>query len=536
MPYKDTNAAKLSNRERQRRYRARQKAKRAAAVPAVVPSPPADPAAAIAQWSRETLRVPFGHPLAGSPMELPDFGVRFLRDALAPGVRESLLCVGRKNAKSAIVAVAVLAYLVGPLRQPGWRCGVVSVTKEKAGELKAQIQGIAEASNLSGLTFRRSPTPGRVESETGSVDFLAADASSGHASGFDLSIVDELGLLHERDRALVNGMRTAVSARDGRFLALSIQGGAPFTKEMLDRRDDPACVVHHYAAPEGCKLDDPAAWDAANPGISAGIKSISYMRDESRRVLASPADQADFRAHDLNQPGEPGREMIVTAEQWQACIVETLPERAGPCAVGIDLGGSSSMTAGAAFWPNTGRLESWGAFPGVPDLHARGQRDGVGRRYALMQDRGELVVYPGVKTTPVRLFLEDVIAILAGASVKAVLADRYRQSEAEDAYREAGCRWRQIYRGMGWRDGSEDILHFQRAVIGGRIATTRNLLLESAILESALARDPANNAKIDKSRSRGRIDALSATVLAVGEGMRIASRPPRRPLRSALAG
>ena len=97
------------------------------------------------------------------------------------------------------------------------------------------MEGIALASDLSGLRFLRSPAPGRVESATGTVDILSADRSAGHASGFDDAIVDELGLFQERDRALVNGMRSSTSAKDGRFLALSIQGDAPFTKELTYR-------------------------------------------------------------------------------------------------------------------------------------------------------------------------------------------------------------------------------------------------------------------------------------------------------------
>ena len=72
------------------------------------------------------------------------------------------------------------------------------------------------ASNLRGLTFRRSPSPGRIESEWGAVDILAADANAGASAGFDLAVVDELGLLKERDRDLIASMRSSVSARDGR--------------------------------------------------------------------------------------------------------------------------------------------------------------------------------------------------------------------------------------------------------------------------------------------------------------------------------
>ena len=183
--------------------------------------------------------------------------------------------------KSAIVAVYLLGRLVGPLAVPGYRAGVASVSKEKAGELKRQMQEIAEASKLDGLRFLRSPAPGRVESATGTVDILSADKSAGHASGFDESIVDELGLLHERDREFVNGMRSAISARDGRFMALSIRGDSPYTTEMIERRDDPGCAVHLYQPAEGCEVDDVDAWHAANPGLKAGIKALSYMRRRS---------------------------------------------------------------------------------------------------------------------------------------------------------------------------------------------------------------------------------------------------------------
>ena len=375
MPYKDPQAERLANRERQRRWRARQKAAKASAV-SLAPAPlPADPIAALAQWSRQTLRVPPGHPLAGQPLALPGYGESFLRDALT--ARESLLCLGRKNAKSAIVAVFLLGRLVGPIAFPGYRAGVASVNKEKAGELKRQMQEIAEASNLQGLRFLRSPAPGRVESATGTVDILSADKSAGHASGFDESIVDELGLLSERDREFVNGMRTATSARDGRFVTLSIMGDAPFTAEMVERDGAPGTVVHLYRAPDDCALDDPAAWDAANPGLSFGIKSVAYMRDEARRVLATPSDQASFRAFDLNQPQSPSREMIFAPSDLRECFTSELPERRGDVVLGLDMGEATSASAAFAVWPMTGRCESWMAFGDVPDLIERGKRDGA---------------------------------------------------------------------------------------------------------------------------------------------------------------
>ncbi|MCY4469457.1 MAG: terminase large subunit [Thiotrichales bacterium] len=514
----------MSNRERQRRYRARKKAA-AVKASAQVPTPlPADPIGALAKWSRETLCVPPGHPLSGQPLSLPDYGESFLRDALR--ARESLLCLGRKNAKSAIVAVFLLGRLVGPIAFPGYRAGVASVNKEKAGELKRQMQEIAEASNLQGLRFLRSPAPGRVESATGTVDILSADKSAGHASGFDESIVDELGLLSERDRGLVNGLRTATSARDGRFIALSIMGDAPFTAEMVERRDDPGTVVHLYQAPDDCALDDPAAWHAANPGLAAGIKSIAYMRDEARRVLSTPTDQASYRAFDLNQPQSPSREMIFAPSDLRECFVSELPERRGDVVLGLDMGEATSASAAFAIWPQTGRCESWMAFGDVPDLVERGKRDGA--RYDLMAQRGELRTYPG-RVTPVSAFLADVAGELAGSRVHRLAADGYKDSEIRDFLDRAGLRWPHEFRRVGaGKDGGRDVRAFQRLVLTGKLRMLESLALSTAIANSAIHRDANGNPGLDKAKSRGRIDVLSAAVIAAGLAEPLMDRKPKR--------
>ena len=405
------------------------------------------------------------------PLALPDYGEAFLRDALK--ARESLLCIARKSAKSAIVAVFLLGRLVGPIAFSGYRAGVVSVNREKAGELKRQMQEIAEGSGLDGLRFLRSPAPGRVESATGTVDILSADKSAGHASGFDESIVDELGLLHERDRELVNGMRTAISARDGRFIALSIMGDAPFTREMVERRGDPGVAVHLYQAPEDCALDDPESWHAANPGLKAGIKSLAYMRDEARRVLATPTDQASFRAYDLNLPQDPSREMILAPTDLQACFTDELPPRAGPVCLGLDCGEATSATAAFAVWPSTGRCESWMAFGDVPSLRERGQRDGA--RYDLMEHRGELRTYPG-RVTPVAAFLADVADELNGCRVHKLAADGYKDSEVMDFLERAGLRWPFEFRRVGaGKDGGRDVRALQRLVLNAKFKMKESL-------------------------------------------------------------
>ena len=198
---------------------------------------------------------------------------------------------------------------------------------------------------------------------------------------------------------------------------------------MIERAAQPAVSVHHYAAPESCDLDDESAWHAANPGLAVGIKSMTYMHDEARRVALTPADQNAFRAYDLNQPQSPSRVLLCDPADWAACEVDILPARSGRCVVGFDLGGSASMTAACALWLDTYRLETWATFPDTPNLYQRSEADGCRGYYEEMQRRKELRVYPG-RVTNVSAFLGDVAIALAGEQIIMAGADRYRKAEA----------------------------------------------------------------------------------------------------------
>lgn len=165
------------------------------------------------------------------------------------------------------------------------------------------------------------------------------------------------------------------------------------------------------------------------------------------------------------------------------------------------------------------------AFPTKPGLGDRGAADGVAGRYIEMADRGELVTM-GDNTVPVDRFLADVVALLDGQASAAICGDRFRHAEFVEALRGASldhvpCVWR----GMGWRDGSEDVERFRRALFEGKVKAAPSLLLRSAFADAITIVDPADNHKLAKGRSTGRIDAAAATVLAVAQGVRMVGTP-----------
>ena len=421
MPYKDPTAQRLADRERQRRYRARQREKKRSAAVLAFPVP-SDPVGELVTWSREVLKVPPGHPAAGEPMVLPGFAVDFLR---AGGTHTRAPCASPgRTPRVQSSRYWCSGTWAGPLRRPGWRGAVASVSKEKAAELRTQVEGIAVASGLEGLRFKRSPYPGNVTSDSGSVEILSSDRTAGHSSSFDVVIVDETGLMPERSRDLLAGLRSSVSAKNGRIIHISVRGDSPLYGEILT---NPATVAHIHAAPDGCELDDEEAWKAANPGLGT-IKQTSYMRSEVERIRGAPGDENSFRAYDLNQALDPTREMILSPDDLRACFADELPPREGKCYLGFDFGEAVSATTCTAIFPQTGRAEFWMAFGDVPPIAERAKRDDA--PYAEMVQRGELHLYPG-RVVRLDAFLSAVQHDLAGVRVKAAAADSYKRQRSQ---------------------------------------------------------------------------------------------------------
>ena len=149
------------------------------------------------------------------------------------------------------------------------------------------------------------------------MSFLAADRSTGHALGLDLAVIDEAGLMEQRDRALWKAMLTSTSGREGRLLCVSIRGDGPMFDDFADRAGDEAVFWREYAAPDAMSLSDPAAWAAANPGLTTGIEPKRYLRDMAGSAEVNPAHQPSLQAYDLNQQREPSRKMIVSVEHWR---------------------------------------------------------------------------------------------------------------------------------------------------------------------------------------------------------------------------
>ncbi|QDL90464.1 terminase [Paroceanicella profunda] len=472
---------------------------------------------------------------AGKPLRLAPFQRQFVEGALAEGVSTAILSIGRGNAKTALSAGIALGALLGvwdsqPRREVLFAARVRDQARI-AWDFACGLASFLPPEIQRRLIFRRAP---RLEIEFDGdggghiLRAIAADGKSALGSAPTLALLDERGHWaldkgDELEAALLSGL----GKRGGRALIISTSAANdthPFSKWIDEPL--PGSYVQEHRPPPGLPADDRASLLLANPGSEHGIgSSTDWLEAQARRAIARGGSTlSNFRLYNRNErvSGE-ARDQLVTMDEWLSCEVSELPPRDGPVVIGIDLGGSASMTAAAFYWPESGRLECLGTFPAFPALLDRGQSDGVARRYVEMQDRGELTVL-GDKTVPVAPWLTSVLKHVEGSSVAAITMDRYKQSELGEALDRAGIRAPLSWRGQGFRDGGEDCERFRRAIFDGRVKARPSLLLRSALEDAVCLRDPANNLKLAKARSTGRIDAAAASVLAVAEGSRIAGR------------
>lgn len=483
--------------------------------------------------------------MAGRRLRLAKFQKDFIRGALAKGVNVGCLSIGRGNAKTALSAGIALGHLMGEIApQPKREIIFAARNRDQAriafGFLVGFVEGLPDEEQQQ-FTIRRGS---KLEVETaanggGLARVIAADGKSILGGAPTLAILDERAAWErEKGDALENAILSGLGKRDGR--ALIISTSAPDDANTFSRWLDeppPGTYVQEHRPEPGLPADDLESLMVANPGAREGIGSTpQWLVAQARRAIARGGSAlSSFRNLNRNERvASDDRSVLVTVDEWIAAEVapDALPERDGPVVLGVDLGGSRSMSAAALYWPFTGRLECVAAFPTKPGLGDRGQADGVGGRYVEMAQRGELVTM-GETTVPVDRFLVDVAAVLDGQAPAAIVGDRFRHAEFVEALRGAGLdRVPCVWRGMGWRDGSEDVERFRRALFEGRVKTVPSLLLRSAFADAITIVDPAGNHKLAKARSLGRIDAAAATVLAVAQGVRMTVAPRSRGARA----
>ena len=484
---------------------------------------------------------------AGEPFALLPWQRRLLRGAFSQP-RDSAFSMARGGGKSTLVSAIAAATVDvdGPLVEPRAECLVVASSFDQGLLNFRHVMAFLEPSFVRYGTgprgrFRIQDSANRAtitDRSTGAMlRVVGSDPRRLHGAAPKLLLLDEVAQWPpEKLPAMLAALKTSRGKiADSRALWLGTRPASdehPFAKALAGAGVGFALV---YRA----RKDDPPfqrrTWKRANPGLDHLPDLEAVIRQEAEDARADPEALAAFRALRLNQgTSDVLVDELVGAEEWARVERPAAVDMAGRYALGLDLGTSASMSAAAAYWPESGRLDALACFPELPSLAARGLADGVGNLYVRLEQRGELII-AGRRVSDVGALLAEVLARWGPPAV--VAADRWREAELREKLDAAGVPPAVLsVRGMGYRDGGEDVRLFRAAVKGDQVAPERSLLLRAALTEARTVSDPAGNSKLAKGsqggrRARARDDAAAAAILAVAEGRRRATRSLRRPWR-----
>ncbi len=478
-------------------------------------------------------------PLAGQPLQLMPWQRRFLRAALGKGVSTAALSVARGNGKTALLAALAAAHVAGPLAQPRAEVVLIASSFEQARLAYDHALAYLDVYDDEGAVrdeWRVSNSSNRCEAvyrPTGvKVKARGADPRRAHGLAPSLILADEPAQWAERtSETMVAALVTALGKIEGaRMIALGTRAADPdhwFERWLRGGAD----MALSYQAGE----DDPPylrrTVRKANPSLDHMPQLSQAIDADARRARQDASALASYRALRLNQGvADTAYALVLDASTWQTCETDDPPPMQGLCVWGVDLGATAAMSALASYWPETGRLEVMAAYPGDGEmtLAARGIRDGVGTAYLDMQRRGELILTSG-RTVDVGELVSEGLSRYGPPDV--VASDRWREGELLDAMELVGVPpglW--VPRGMGFKDGSDDVRRFRRRAIDGQVRTPVSHLMRRAMAGARVQSDPAGNAKISKlARAAARCIATMPSWPPCTLSPRATGRPHRWP-------
>jgi phage terminase large subunit-like protein len=485
----------------------------------------------------ERLTVPSGKG-QGKPFKLLAFEKKFIRAIYEPTwpdgrrvVRRAILSMARKNGKTALIAAIALAHLIGPERTPNGEIYSAANDRDQASIIfKFAKQIIDLEPELAKNVDIVASTKTVVGRDTGSV-YRAISAEAGTKHGYLPTVViyDELAQAKSRD--LYDVLDTSFGAREEPlFIVISTQSNDPehILSQLIDdglSGADPSIVCHLYAADEDCALDDKRQWRKANPALGV-FRDYDDLARAVEKAMRMPSEESKVRNLLLNQRISPASILISRAE-WMACSGPVEFKPGEDVYLTLDL--SNTVDLSALIMGSADEIARVQPFFWKPEdmLIEHSNRDfGSGNlRYLDWKNAGVLEVTPG-RSIDKRVIAKRIAEISSRYRVRALVYDRWRMDDllrefdgvGLQAFKEGdkGDGLRLIPWGQGFKDMAPAIDALETAITERKLIHPNNPVLNWNMANAVAVMDPAGGRKLDKDKSRFRIDGAVALAMLTG--------------------
>jgi phage terminase large subunit-like protein len=455
-------------------------------------------------------------------------------------VRRAVLSIARKNGKTAVIAALVLAHLVGPEAIANGEIYSAANEREQAAQVfKVAAQIVRADPELTAMVKVVDSTKTIACYGNGSF-YRAISAEAGTKHGLNPSVVIYDELAQAKNRNLYDVLDTAMGARqEPLFVTISTQSNDPqhILSELIDdglRADDPTTVTHLYAVPDDVEdIYDESVWPLANPALD-DFRSLDDMRAQAARAERMPSFDASFRNLYLNQRVD-AKSPLIPRPEWLACQAERPLIPGERIYLGLDLSATTDLTALVAVSAEDGdRAKAWFWKPG--DL-LKQHEDRDRAPYTTWARQGYIDAPPG-RAIDYAYVAQRIGEAAADYEIAGIAYDRWRietllkelTAAGIDVYVDgkepprAGA-IRLVPWGQGYKDMAPAIDALEIAVLERRFAHDGNPVLGFCFSNAVVDIDAAGNRKLDKSKTRFRIDGAVATAMAMGLKARDMAEP-----------
>jgi phage terminase large subunit-like protein len=464
----------------------------------------------------------------GQPIRLREWQKNIVRQIYDTPTRQAIVSMGRKNGKTALVAMLVLAHVIGPVAQRNAQIYSSAQSRDQAGIVFSLASKMArmspELSDPNMVTVRESrkelfsPLTGVVYKA------LAAEATTTYGFSPVLVIHDELGQVRGPRSELYEALETAMGAQE-EPLSLVISTQAPTGVDLLSllmeyagTGADPLTKLILFSADDQLPIDDPATWALANPALGDFL-NMAEIRGLAEKAQRMPSFESAFRNLHLNQRVS-ALAQLFSLSVWEQNGGEPDLEAfgEGPVYGGLDLSGRQDLTALVLL--AEGPPGVWNVWPHfwtpADTLRDRAARDR--QPYEQWAKQGLLTTVPGV-TIDYAFVAQRIAEIRRRCQLRSIRFDRWRIEELKAALNAIGVAVPLEEAGQGYRDMAPALDVLETVALQGRLRHGMHPVLTMNAANAIVTTDPAGNRKFEKAKSSGRIDGMVALAMAAAAAM-----------------
>ena len=479
------------------------------------------------------LTVPAGK-FVGKPLRLRPFQMDFIRDVYNPRSedgrrlrRQAVLSIARRGGKTLLAALIILVHLVGPAKRRNSTIVSAATTRRQASIVYRFVKTMVQRNPrlMKHLKIIDSTKHIVHRSDGSTYTAISAEAGGQYGEGIDLVVYDELA--QARNAALYDALMTSLGAQiDPLMMIISTQAPANdhILSELIDyglkiragEFEDDSFTVHLFAANDNCKLLDEKEWRRANPALG-DYRDLDEFRSTMKRAMKVPSLEASVRNLYLNQRVQ-AQAPFLTASVWNANDgapdERLLYDGERPVYGGLDLSQRTDLSALVlAVEDDGGNVH---LFPRIwtpgDTLDERALRDRA--PYRVWADREFLIPVPG-SVLNFDFLAADVGDLSATMILDRIAYDAWRIEVFRQSLARMGVAVEMMPFGQGYKSMSPAIDIFEQLAMEGKLRHGGHPVMRWAVSNAIVERDAANNRKLTKAKSFGRIDPAVAAVMAV---------------------